>query len=175
MALNRGHISSFPHRSTGPVLVKWNDTELGYADDRIQIEERPFLEDIRNDAFGGAAGMPSDVHFLGAIAIVSCNLNRFNAANMSAIADLDASNALTYGTFPSVGDFVHQDELSGNLILQAKNEILTYELSFLRQGRRFNVGTRHQIFSLVFECHIKDPCNMVLFTSTDGTDPCTSS
>lgn len=173
--MTRGHIASFPHRSTGPTLVKWNNTELGYADDRIQIEERPFFEDIRNDAFGGAAGMPSDVHFLGAIAIVSCNLNRFSITNIAALGDLDAGTTQGTGVYPDVGTFVHQDGMSGSLVLQSANEILTYALSFPRQGRRFNMGTRHQIFSLVFECHIKDPCLMSLFTSSAGSNPCNSS
>jgi hypothetical protein len=94
---------------------------------------------------------------------------------MQAISDLDASEVIGHGKYPAVGTFVHQDGMSSSLVLQAANEILTYELSFLRQGRRFNVSARHQIFSLVFECHIKDPCEMQLFTSAAGSNPCNSS
>jgi hypothetical protein len=139
------------------------------------IDERPFYEDIRNDGFGGAAGMPSDVQYLGSIAIVTVNLNRFNAANVAALGDLDASQVLTAGTLPDIGSFVRQDTLWGGLYLTNGTETRVFAQSFLRQGRRFNVGTRHQVFSLVFECHVDDPCTMVLYTVGAANDPCTSS
>jgi hypothetical protein len=170
-------LATFPHRATGPTLVQWpsNAKSLGYADDRIQIEERPFWEDIRNDAFGGAAGMPSDVQYLGSIAIVTCNLNRFVVANLEDLAAIDSIPGTAYGTMPAVGLFMRQNTMAGSLILSNRTEILTYSVAFLRQGRRFNVGTRHQIYSLVFECHVNDPCDMALFAKTTGSDPCASS
>ena len=169
-------LATFPHRTVGPTLVSWPSTalSLGYADDRIQIEERPFWEDIRNDAFGGAAGMPSDVQYLGSIAIVTMNLNRFTD-NIEDLAGMDSVPGTAYGTMPQIGLFMRQNTMYGILTLRNRTEILTYNFAFLRQGRRFNVGTRHQIYSLVFECHISDPCDMVLFTKTAGNDVCTSS
>ena len=169
-------LSTFPHRATGPTLVQWpsNALSLGYADDRIQIEERPFWEDIRNDAFGGAAGMPSEVQYLGSIAIVTMNLNRFTD-NIEDLAGIDSIPGVAYGTMPQVGLFMRQNTMAGNLILSNRTEILTYTVAFLRQGRRFNVGTRHQIYSLVFECHVNDPCDMILFAKSAGSNPCTSS
>lgn len=169
-------VLTFPHVSKGPTLVSWPSAsyDLGYADDRVQIEERPFWEDIRNDAFGGAAGAPSDVHFLGAIAIVSVNLNRFQDSVMQNLADLDGLTGNTYGTYSEVGSFMRQDGMYGSLVLSNRTETLTYEVSFLRQGRRFNVGTRHTVFSLVFECHIDDPCDMSLFVKGAAADPCSS-
>jgi hypothetical protein len=175
-------LATFPHRAVGPTLVSWpysdspgSSKPLGYADDRIQIEERPFWEDIRNDAFGGAAGIPSDVQFLGSIAIVTCNLNRFTLANIEDLAGIDSVPGTTYGTGPQVGTFMRQETMYGSLILSNKTETLTYTIAFLRQGRRFNVGVRHQIYSLVFECHVNDPCDMVLFAKTAANDPCGAS
>ena len=172
-------LSTFPHRATGPTLVTWATSQLGYADDRIQIEERPFWEDIRNDAFGGAAGMPSDVQYLGSIAIVTCNLNRFQIAEIEKLAHIDSIPTATYGTMPQVGLFMRTGGTApgmyGSLVLSNRSETLTYTFAFLRQGRRFNVGTRHQIFSLVFECHVNDPCDMVLFAKGAAVDPCASS
>ena len=167
--------TTYPHVSKGPTLVTWNSLALGYAEDRISIEERPFWEDIRNDAFGGGAGAPSDGHYLGSIAIVSCNLNRFSDANVKALADLDAANVLTVGTMPDVGTFMRQDAMYSSLVLTNASETLTYPIAFLRQGRRFNTGTRHQIFSLTFECHIDDPCTQILFAYSAASDPCESS
>jgi hypothetical protein len=168
-------LATFPHRATGPTLVTWSGSQLGYADDRIQIEERPFWEDIRNDAFGGAAGMPSDVQYLGSIAIVTCNLNRFTVAEIEKLAGIDSVPGTAYGTMPAVGLFMRQNTMYGALVLSNRSEILTYSVSFLRQGRRFNVSTRHQIYSLVFECHVNDPCDMVLFTAGGTADPCGAS
>jgi hypothetical protein len=170
-------LSTFPHRAVGPTLVQWpsNSFSLGYADDRIQIEERPFWEDIRNDAFGGAAGMPSDVQYLGSIAIVTCNLNRFTVAEIEKLAGIDSVPGTTYGTMPRVGLFMREDTMYGALLLSNRTETLTYNVAFLRQGRRFNVSTRHQIYSLVFECHVTDPCDMILFAKSGADDPCGNS
>jgi len=179
-----GTVTSYNHRSVGPTLVSWPSTAvpLGYADDRIMIDERPFYEDIRNDGFGGAAGMPSDVQYLGSIAVVTMNLNRFNHSNITALGDLDATNAnigndtIPYdGEMPEIGAFVRQDILWGSLALQNRTETRTFPKAFLRQGRRFNVGVRHQIYTLVFECHVDDPCTMVLYEVTALSDPCSSS
>ena len=172
-------LATFPHRATGPTLVTWAGNEIGYADDRIQIEERPFWEDIRNDAFGGAAGMPSDVQYLGSIAIVTCNLNRFTVAEIEKLAGIDSVPGTAYGTMPQVGLFMRSEgtnaAMYGALVLSNRTETLTYNVAFLRQGRRFNVGTRHQIYSLVFECHVNDPCDMILFAATGAADPCGAS
>jgi hypothetical protein len=181
-------VTAYPHVAKGPTLVTWNSLPLGYSDDRIMIEERPFWEDIRSDAFGGAAGAPSDVHYLGSIAIVSCNLNRFIEANILDLASLDSSQnvgggAIADGEMPPAGVFMRQDSMYATLLLTSATPnttftattTLSYPIAFLRQGRRFNLGTRHQIFSLVFECHIDDPCTRALFTTGTGTGPCAGS
>jgi hypothetical protein len=61
-----------------------------------------------------------------------------------------------------------------SLVLSNATESKTYDVAFLRQGRRFNYGTRHQIFSLVFECHLDDPCLNKLFYTGAAVDPCSS-
>jgi hypothetical protein len=80
---------------------------------------------------------------------------------------------------PQVGLFMRGNMIAqgmyGELRLSNRTELLTYNVAFLRQGRRFNVGTRHQIYSLVFECHVNDPCDMILFAQSAGSNPCTSS
>jgi len=167
----------YQHFSTGATLVKWAGNALGYAEDRIMIDERPVWEDIKNDAFGGGAGVPSDVQYLGSIAYVTCTLNRFVEANIKALSQIDPSPGLfTDGTVPDMGRFMRNDDstvLHAELILQNKQYLLTYSTAFLRQGRRFNVGVRHQQVMLMFECHINDPCDMELFTLDDaGVDPC---
>lgn len=172
---------SFPHRSTGATLVNFGGVDLGYAEDRVMIDERPQWEDIHNDAFGGMAGVPSEVQFLGSVVYVQANLNRFNMTNMRTLSTLLLlSDALSEGDLPSIGEFVRQGDRAGSgsasgfesLVLSNISETLTFAQAFLRQGRKFNLGTRHQQFALVFECHIADPCTMVMYTVSAADDPC---
>jgi hypothetical protein len=67
---------------------------------------------------------------------------------------------------------MRQDSGMGKLELINKTYTLAYERAFLRQGRQFSVGTRHQAFALVFECHVDNPCDAKLFSYEDDDDPC---
>ena len=188
---------TFPHRSTGATLVRFGFNEadgatsgvdaaiedLGYCEDRVQIEERPQWEDIRNDIFGGMAGVPSEVQYLGSVVYVHCNLNRFEINNVKDMASLHPGlSALTAG-FGSVsggpmGTFMRQGNNSTisymeTLELVSNAETLRFHKAFLRQGRRFNMSVRHQQFALVFECHVFSPCDMELYEIVLGDDPCT--
>jgi hypothetical protein len=165
---------TYVHVSTGATLVTYASVNLGYAEDRIQIDERPVWEDIKNDAFGGMAGVPSDAQYLGSIAYVTCTLNRFVESAVKELSTIDLTDiSLADGTVPPIGRFMRQDTMYSTLVLTNANSILTYSQAFLRQGRRFNVGVRHQQIMLMFECHINNPCDMVLFTINEtGTSPC---
>jgi len=165
--------ATYVHVSTGPTLVTYDSLNLGYSEDRVQIDERPQWEDIRNDAFGGMAGVPSDVQFLGAVHFVHCNLNRFVADNVESLAMIEVDGPANPGDYDTMmGRFMRQDQMYAELVLSNKTATTTYKVAFLRQGRRFNMGTRHQQVALVFECHIDDPCDMVVFTTAAATDPC---
>lgn len=171
--------ATYVHYATGPTLVSFGASAttdaLGYAEDRVQIDERPVWEDIKNDAFGGGAGVPSDVQYLGSIAYVSCVLNRFVEANIRRLSQLEITGGSgTTGNLPPIGRFMRQDIMYESLFLTSNAYTLTFTRAFLRQGRRYNMGTRHQQIQLMFECHIDDPCDTVLFTSATGTFPCSS-
>src|SRR4030067_106002 len=169
----------FPHFSAGPVLVSWGATaeaadDLGYSMNGVEISEIPRYQDVMNDGFGGAGGVPSDAQFLGAIAQVRCVLNRFTEANVEALSQLDSAMGGTDGTLPDIGDFVKQDSLAGVLVLSSPVETRTYTLAFVRQGRAFNSGVPHRQYQLVFECWIDDPCTMELWAASAGDNPCAS-
>ena len=200
---------AFPHRSTGATLVQFGSIatdgtasaddatmlNLGYCEDRVQIDERPQWEDIHNDIFGGMVGIPSEVQYLGSVVHVQCNLNRFNDHNLKIMASIHPSigetnlsgsavaNPMT-GTVGGVvggpmGTFMRQGNnitisYMDTLALSSATEILRFHKAFLRQGRRFNMGVRHQQVSLVFECHILSPCDMELYEIETGHDPCTA-
>jgi hypothetical protein len=184
----------FPHHSTGATLVSFGsnpvDTSgetltllpLGYCEDRVQIEERPQWEDIRNDIFGGMAGIPSEVQYLGSVVYVHCNLNRFvlnNLRELSSIhpvfselvAGLGGVTPGPMGTFMRQGNNVNETYME-MLELSCATQVLTFSRAFLRQGKRFNMGVRHQQIALVFECHVSNPCDMELYEIAAGNDPC---
>ena len=163
---------AFPHFATGPTLVRFGGYDLGYAEDRIQIQERPFWHDVKSDASGGAEGPPCDVQFLGAIAIVSCLLNRFKESNMRALSKIHITAQQTDGVLLPTGTYMRQDSKMVDLWLINAAYTLVYQKAFLRQGRQFTIGTRHQAFQLAFECHVTDPCDYELFTYSDEDDPC---
>ena len=175
----------FPHFATGPTLVRCRNTiwetyelDLGYSEDRIQIHERPFWHEVKSDAYGGTEGPPCDVQYLGSIAIVTCLLNRFNEANLRLISTLNInkqalpSERVSPGVMPNTGLYMRQDLCMCELWLINKTYSLKYERAFLRNGRQFSVGTRHQSFALVFECHVNDPCEKVLVFYEEKDDPC---
>lgn len=170
-----GITATFQHVSVGATLVSFADLEIGYAEDRVMIDEKPQWEDIRNDAFGGMVGVPSDSQFLGEIIFVQANINRFSPSNMESLA-LIAPNfggQANIGNFAGMmGVFARQDGLFEPLVLSNKTATLTFANALLKHGRKFNLGTRHQQVALVFECHIDDPCDMELWVQTAADDPC---
>lgn len=180
----------FPHFATGPTLVRCVAVglpyamDLGYAEDRIQIQERPFWHEVKSDANGGVEGPPCDVQYLGSIAIVSCLLNRFNEDSMRLLASpnvngevstVDPSLAIPPGTLPASGFYMRQDRGMCELWLLNKTYSLKYRRAFLRNSRQFTAGTRHQAFALAFECHVNDPCDRILFSYEDAIAPCQES
>jgi len=107
---------------------------------------------------------------------VTCTLNRFVEANIQGLSRLEypTTGTATDGKLPPMGRFMRQDTMYDTLWLVNKKYTLKYQVAFLRQGRKFNVGVRHQQVMLMFECHITDPCDMELFTYAAADDPCTS-
>ena len=175
---------TFLHHSKGPTLITFGGHEIGYAQDRIYIDERPSWEDLRNDIFGGMPGIPSDVQYLGSIGIVQANINRFKEAEMLYLASIDPTlEQITEGApptgaiqLPAMGTFMRQGDNTTStmkpLVLSSAYHTLTFALAFLRTGRRFNTGTREQIVSLAFEVHVNDPCDMELYAITGAANPC---
>jgi hypothetical protein len=166
--------TTYPHFSAGPVLVSWETMALGYSMNGIDIQEQPVFQDLKNDAYGGQAGMPSDVQWLGAVAMITCNLNRFTPGNLENIAQFDANMQASLGSYRRVGQFVKQDGMHGQLILSSAVETLTFPSTYLVHGRSFNTGVPERVWRLVFRALIKDPCDMTLYSSSSsGTNPCT--
>lgn len=168
---------SFPHFATGATLVKFKNLELGYSEDRVQIDETPFFHEVKSDGFGGAEGPPCDVQYLGSIVYVRCMLNRFNETNLRSISSIaieDYAHISAPGIMPRAGWYMRQDDGMEELVLSSGEYTVTFTKAVLRQGRKWSMGTRHQAFILMFECHIDNPCNCKSFAYTAGSNPCNS-
>jgi hypothetical protein len=188
---------TFPHRSTGATLVQFGSVaadgtgsgddadmlNLGYCEDRVHIEEKPQWEDIKNDIFGGMAGIPSEVQYLGSVVYVHCNLNRFVVNNVKDMSSIHPSLSQLVAGFGDVvggpmGTFMRQGNNTDTtymetLALSSPTEVLKFHKAFLRQGKRFTMGVRHQQVMLVFECHVFSPCDLELYEISAGVNPCT--
>lgn len=164
----------FPHYATGPTLVDFGANELGFAEDRIQISEQPFWHEVHADSYGGAGGPPCDVQYIGSLVYVTCLLNRFNEPTMRIIGRIASEKVTVDGTMPPTGWYMRQDGSMKPLSLVNASYTLTYEKAILKQGRKFNVGTRHQAFALTFECHINNPCDVALHKYEAGIDYCSN-
>lgn len=170
----------FPHFATGATLVQFHSLRLGYSEDRIQIDETPFFHEVKSDGFGGSEGPPCDLQYLGSIVYVRCVLNRFNNYNIKTISTVgvigtdDSTHVSDMGIMPRTGWYMRQDAGMEELVLSSKEYIVTFTKAVLRQGRKWSMGTRHQAFVLLFECHIDNPCDCKLFEYGTGNDPCVS-
>jgi len=165
---------AFPHFATGATLVKFHDLDLGYSEDRIQIDETPFFHEVKSDGFGGSEGPPCDVQYLGSVVYVRCMLNRFNGDNLKKLSGItgDFGFVVNTPTMPRSGWYMRQDGGMEELLLSSKEYVLTFTKAVLRQGRKWSMGTRHQSFILLFECHIDNPYDCTLFSYAAGNDPC---
>lgn len=171
----------FPHFATGATLVQFHSLRLGYSEDRIQIDETPFFHEVKSDAYGGSEGPPCDVQYLGSVVYVRCALNRFNRTNIKTINSIaiisseDPDEHTTEpGVMPRPGWYMRQDDGMYELVLSSKEYIVTFSKAVLRQGRKWTMGTRHQAFILMFECHIDNPCDCKIFEYDTGEDPCST-
>lgn len=168
----------FPHFATGATLVQFHSLRLGYSEDRIQIDETPFFHEVKSDGYGGSEGPPCDVQYLGSVVYVRCALNRFNRTNIktiSSIGDGDSEHFSAPGIMPRAGWYMRQDGGMEELVLSSKEYLVTFSKAVLRQGRKWTMGTRHQAFILMFECHIDNPCDCKIFEYDEaGADPCSS-
>jgi hypothetical protein len=165
---------SFPHFATGPTLVQFHGYNLGYSEDRVQIDETPFFHEVKSDGFGGSEGPPCDVQYLGSLVYVRCALNRFNQTTLKTISSIATEDAriTAPGIMPRAGWYMRQDDGMEELVLSSKEYIVTFSKAVLRQGRKWSMGTRHQAFILMFECHIDDPCDCKILEYGTGEDPC---
>lgn len=149
------------HEVCGPVLVKYNAVSLGYSRDGVQIRIEPKWADIFSDDFGGQGGAPADVQLLGAIAIVTAELVKYDKAEVHKLSAFEKAG--TAGVLPQLGTLMRQESEMAVLLLDGKNENWTFDQAFMRQAQEVNKGTKFSTFVVGWECHINNTTSRTLF------------
>lgn len=156
----------------GPVLVQWDNANLGYAEDKVTIQIQPFFDDIHTDAWGGLAGPFAERQLLGAIANIQVVFTKYDDTLVNALSSYDAAGAV--GMLPEIGSFVYQDNLYGPLELNGTKEQITFAYAHLGHAQEFNSSTRHRKYVAGWIARLNDVCtNRQLFTLVESTISCT--
>lgn len=161
---------TFVHYMSGPTVIEFNSVELGYAEDRVQIQVQPYYDDIHTDNMGGLAGPPSDSQLLGAIANITAVLTKYVKAEMDKLTSFDSGGSA--GVLPDIGSFVKQDALYAALVLTGTNETITFDYAHLRQAQEFNASVRHKRYAVGWQAWMDDACTRTLMEITAGVSSC---
>jgi len=148
------------HVVSGPVIVTFDAVPLGYSRDGVRVEIAPRWLDVHSDDFGGEAGAPSDSQLMGAMATITAELTKFDAALVAALTSFEESG--TAGTLPTLGSFVRQSQLAATLLLNGSIQDWTFATAFLRRPMDFNAGMRYQTWTMGWEAWIDAAATRVL-------------
>lgn len=143
------------HEVAGPVIVTFDSLQLGYTRDGARIRLEPKWGDVHSDDYGGAGGAPADAQILGAVATVTCELTKYDIAELHKLTAFgeDPASATAF-TLPAYGTLVRQDSKTQVLLLDGVNEDWTFSTAFVRQAMEVNKGTRFSTFMVGFECWV---------------------
>lgn len=137
---------------------------LGYSRDGVHVRVEPRYIDINSDDFGGAAGGPTDVQIVGAVAHITAEMPKYDNVECLRLTSFELAG--TRGVLPQLGTLLRQQQEMGILVLSGKHEIWTFPYAFVRQAIETNKGTRFSTFTVGFEAHINNSTSRTLFTIT---------
>jgi hypothetical protein len=152
--------------STGPALVKYDDQELGFCENGVDINIQPFFEDLHTDSWGGLAGPFADRQLLGAIAQVNCLLTKFDDAAVAALTAFTTNSTAGVIGDTKLGEFIYQDGLYSTLAINvtATAKSIQFEYAHVAGSVSFNASMRHRRWQLQFLCRMDDPCLRNLYS-----------
>lgn len=148
------------HIVAGPVLVKYNGENIGYTRDGVQVTIEEFSFDVKSDDWGGQDGAPADQQMLGSRARISCELTKYDAANVRALTSFQPGG--TAGQYPNFGTLKRQGSQTATLLLDGVNEDWTFATAIVVSSHEFNTGTKFTTWRCNFEAWNNQP-------SIDGT------
>lgn len=150
------------HVVAGASIVTFQSYQLGYTRDGVRIRIEPKWNEIKSDDYGGEGGAPADQQLLGAEAIITCDLTKYDAAlveKLTAYAVLMAG--ATAGTIGALGTLVRQDSKTGTLLIDGDKNY-TFATAFCFDSHELNAGTKYQTWNLGFKAWIDAPATRVL-------------
>ena len=160
------------HFASGPVVLTWNSVQLGYSEDGVRVNIRPFHDAVHSDDFGGRQGPPADEQMLAGLATIDVEMTKYVKAELDKLSSFQPGG--TAGTFPPIGTFKRQDSKLASLIVGGINDTWTFTRAGLKRAFEVNSGTRYRRYILGWECWIDQTDyttlsqfqNRVLFTIT---------
>lgn len=158
------------HFASGPVVVTWNEIQLGYSEDGCNVTVQPYFDQVKSDDFGGRAGPSADEQVLAGEATIDIPLTKYVKAELDKLSAF--KKAGTAGVFPPIGSFVRQDALFATLLLAGVNDQHQFLQAYLHRAYEFNSGTKYRRYMVGFKCGINQtdynalssPQNRTLFT-----------
>lgn len=156
----------FTFFTSGPSVVTFDSEQLGFCEDRVQVNVQPFFEDLHADSWGGIQGGFADRQLLGAVANISCLITKGDADALNALTSFDSGGAA--GILPVLGSFVYQDNLFGILDIEGTNETLQFDKAHISMAIELNQSMRHRRFQVGFTARLDDECTRVLMQWNSG-------
>lgn len=138
------------HVSSGPVLVNFAGTDLGFSEDGADIRYEARWGDIFSDDFGGRGGAPADTQLLGMVGSVSLQFTKYDATAVQKLSSFTDDGAAD-GDLPTLGTFIRQEEKANILILTGTKKTYTFNTAFPREPQTLNAGTKFTTYLVQFE------------------------
>jgi len=162
-------VASFTKQYNGATVVKFKTVELLYSINGVSVNVQPYYRDIHSDDLGGESGPPCDSQLLGGIARINVEAYKGHQVEMDRLIGFEfavaaASSTSTPGTFPSIGTFVRQDGIGGELALVGSIITTTFPFAFCRGAIGFNSGTTARRYSASFEAWMDAAATRSLMT-----------
>lgn len=151
----------------GPPISSGALMELGYSMDGVQITERAFTLPVHTDEFGGDAGPPADVQFMGMQHIIRMVLTKWNETTVALMRRLIATSGSVAGTSPTPGTLWFQDSGYWRLLINTTNRPRNYLKCTFEEPMEINKGTKHSQLILVATAYAQS--GTLYNTTTTGT------
>jgi len=123
---------------------------LGYTRDGVEVRFEARYLDVPSDDMGGEAGPPTEVQYLGEIAVIRLELTKYDPAVANKIQRLYDQTPGQPGT---PGTLLFSAAETYRLVIDCADTPLNFPRCFLRDAIEINKGTRFSRLLMVFEAH----------------------
>lgn len=160
--------------------------DLGVSEEGVNHQYQPRWDPVPADDFGGSAGLPADMQFLGAQVVLDFTLSKFDVTDagnglarlnkIPTLGDVGGLN-LSAGTLPPFGTFMRAQAMFGRLELRCGTGLanggrrIVYPVT---QVLDYQTGMRmrHRVDRFRMQVHVDNACSRILYQILTGVDPC---